>query len=193
MQETNYFIMLIDPPWAGPTAELISGSEIETNNGLPLGPQAQPFRIRLVVDPKAPEATLFPPCDIHGPTRRMLLSERALTIFRQAGVDNLEVFKAVVTWQDDPQPLPYQVVNIVGAVNGLDRDRSEVQMGKRDRVIGIERMVLDESRLRSHLLVRLQEHILLMVAHRRVKDAVEAAGLSGFRFVRDDQWRPGMV
>jgi hypothetical protein len=193
MQEKNYFVMLIDPPWAGPTTELVAGPAVETNNGVSIGPLIQVFDIRLVVDAKAPDPQTFPPCDIHGPTKRMLLSERAIKTLERVGVDNIEYFDARVTSTHFSKVPNYKVANIVGVVSGLDLAKSDVVMGRRNRVLAIEKMVFDESRLQPHKICRLQEDIMLMVVHKDIKDAIERQGLTGFRFVRDLEWTPGMI
>ena len=71
--------------------------------------------------------------------------------------------------------------------------QSDVVLSPQDNVIDIESMCFDEDKLSGHKIFRLQEHIMLLIVHRSIKEAVENAGLTGFMFLTDDEYEPGMI
>lgn len=193
MTDKNYYIMLADPPWAGPTSKVVKGPDIMVNDGVFLSDVKDKYEIVLSVDKKAENPAEFPPCDIHGPTRTLMFSQRFIDILNSLGVDNVQYFDADVTYEPTGEKCPYKVANIVGIVSGLDMDESEVIMSGKGNVLDIEVMSLDEEKLKGQKVVRLQEDIMLMIVHRTIKEAVEEAGLTGFLFLADDEYEPGMI
>lgn len=189
----KYFIMLADTPWAGPAAKVVKGPDIMVNDGVSLDNVKEGFEIHLSVDDEAENANEFPPCDIHGPGRSLMFSKRFIEILISLGVDNIQYFDADVTYLPTGAKYPYKVSNIVGAVSGLDMDQSEVLLSPRGNVIEIERMKLDEDKLKGHKIVRLQESVSLIIVHESIKKAVEDAGLTGFLFISDDEYEPGLI
>ena len=193
MTDTEFYIMLADPPWAGPTAKIITGPDIMVNDGVFIGGVQKSYDIKLVVDKQAKDPSEFPACDIHGPSRTLLFSQRFINALNSLGVDNIQYFDADVVYAPTGEKLAYKVANIIGIVSGLDMARSDVTMNNQGNVLGIEEMALDEEKLKNHKICRLQEDIMLIVVHRSIKDAVEEAGMTGFMFVADDEYEPGMI
>nr|QKW94282.1 hypothetical protein [Myxococcus xanthus] len=193
MANKNFYIMLADPPWAGPTSKIISGPDIQVNDGLLLDNVQQGYSIVLSVDKKAKDVSEFPPCDIHAPSRSLLFSQRFIELLTGLGVDNVQYFDADVVYEPTGQKLPYKVANVVGIVNGLDLNQSDVVMSGRGNVLQIKEMCLDEDKLQGQKICRLREDIMLIVVHKSIKEAVEQAALTGFMFISDDEYEPGMI
>lgn len=193
MTDKNFYIMLADPPWAGPTAKVVKGPDIMVNDGVFLNGVEEKYEILLTVDKKAEDVAEFPPCDIHGPTRTLMYSKRFIEILMSLGVDNIQYFDADVTYAPTGEKCSYKVSNIVGIVSGLDMSQSNVLLSDQGNVLQIRKMCLDEEKLKGHKIFRLQEHIMLTVVHKSIKDAVEEAGLTGFMFLTDDEYEPGFI
>lgn len=194
MNENQFYIMLADTPWAGPVAEVIKGPDIMVNNGVALDSITESYQIHLSVDEKAGNPHEFSPCDIHGPGRSLLFSKEFIDILASLGVENVQYFDADVTYLPTGKKYAYKVSNIVGIVSGLDMEHSEVLLSPRGNVIEIERMKLDESKLKGHKMVRLQESAgTLVIVHESIKNAVDNAGLRGFLFLRDHEYKPGFM
>jgi hypothetical protein len=121
-----------------------------------------------------------------------LFSERFIKLLSDLNVDNIQYIKAKVTYEPTGLQLPYKAANIIGIVSGLDLDNSEVEFDD-DIVIDIESMCFDESKMQGHKIFRLQESIMHVVVHRSIKEAIEEDGLTGFMFVTDDEYEPGMI
>lgn len=193
MTDKDYFIMLADPPAAGPTATVKKGPEIQVNNGVCLEDVQGTYEIVLSVDRSATDASEYPPLDIHGPTRPLLFSQRFVDVLDSLGVDNIQYFDADVVYEPTGETLPYNVANVVGVVSGLNLEQSDVIVSPKGNVLNIEAMCLDEQKLEGHKVCRLEERVMHIVVHKSVKEAVEAADLTGFLFVSDDEYEPSMI
>lgn len=185
--------MLAEPGWAGPIVFGDNEAPFRMDDGVLLGDTEFEFNIKLLVDKLASDPTAFPPCDIQGFRSGYLFSQRFIELLGRLGVDNIQYFKANVTYQDNPQKLAYKAANILGVISALDMNASEVVLSRKGSVIAIEKMVIDEARLQGHKIVRLFESVMNVVVHRSVKEAVEAEGLTGFMFVSDDNFEVGML
>ncbi|SHN23614.1 hypothetical protein SAMN05216179_2697 [Gracilibacillus kekensis] len=190
----NYYIMLIDTPWAGPNTEVRNGPGLKLLNGTEVTYQViEPFEIKLAVDDAAGDPLQFKTCDIHGPNRTTLFSKRLIELLKQHGVENVQYFDTNVVYEPTGEFYDYKMVNIIGLVKGLNEQESELLISERGTVLDIEKMVFDEEKLEGYKLCRLQEDSMLVVVHRSIKEAIEKAGLTGFLFVTDDEFEPGMI
>jgi hypothetical protein len=120
-------------------------------------------------------------------TTGLLLSSRLRKALATAGVDNIEYFPTRIhNPQDGSTTDDYCLANIVGAVACIDRDQSVLHMHPdlADEIEFIDSLVLDAARIRGSLCCRLKEFLPVIVVHDRVKEACEAAQVTGVRFVR---------
>ena len=193
MKSREFYVMLADPPWAGPTATVINGPNIMVFNGAPIRDIDERFEILLSVDSKAPDRLDFPPLDIHGPNRTLLFSQNFIEVLEQLKVSNIQYFDAAVTYEPTGAKVFYKVANVIGLVEGLDREKSDLILTPKGNVLEIERMCLAEERLVGQKIFRLQEDSMLVIVHKSIKEAVEQAGLKGFMFVTDEEYGPGMI
>jgi hypothetical protein len=192
MTEKNFYIMLDDPPWAGPITTTVSGPDFRIDDGVIRDDEQQPYEIILRVDKQAKNPGEFPPCDIHGLRGGLLFSQRFIDLLKKLNVDNIQYFDAKVTYEPTGLQLPYKAANIIGIVSGLDLDNSEVELDD-DIVIDIESMCFDESKMEGYKIFRLNESIMHIIVHRSIKEAVEEADLTGFMFVTDEEYEPSMI
>lgn len=154
---------------------------------------AEHYEITLSVDEKAKDVGEFLPCDIHGPSRSLMFSKQFIDLLTKLGVNNIQYLNADVTYAPTGEKVSYKVANIVGIVSGLDLDQSTVISSRQGNILEIEEMCIDENKLFGHKIFRLQESIMHVVVHKSIKEAVESAGLTGFMFLADDEYEPGML
>ncbi len=185
--------MLSDPPWAGPTVNILSGPDIVVNDGVLIENVRQKYEIELTVDRQAENKEAFPPCDIHGPSRGLMFSHRLIEILNNEGANNIQYFDADVSYKPTGEKYNYRVANILGSISALDIEKSDVILSRKGNVIDIEQMVLNEAKMNGNKIFRLEESIMHIVVHRSIKEAIEAAKLSGFLFITDDEYEPGML
>ena len=137
--------------------------------------------LELVLDPDQP-----------GPLKEMynlemlIMSERLVTSLQNAGVDNLQVFRAVLV---DPtnqnRREDYRVVNIVGRVAAADLENSlwTSPSGRPIVDVDFDSLTIDERRAGGLLLFRLAECVSAVIVHARVREALLAAGFLSLTFL----------
>jgi hypothetical protein len=125
------------------------------------------------------------------PSAAPLMREDLLSALREAGVDNLQLFSALL---NDPmtgkQHTNYKAVNIVGVVSAADMGKSKM-MGTSDSTLisaDFEALVFREQVAADLLLFRLAESVNAIVVHERVKHVVEARAIPGMTFFESGEW-----
>ena len=120
-----------------------------------------------------------------------LMRDDLLAVLRTAGVDNIQLYQAILR---DPakgnEYAEYKAVNVGGVISAADLERS-VMMGTTDsRMIDadFDSLVLDETRIGGPLLFRLAESVSAIVVHEKVRQAIEARGIPGMTFYESGEW-----
>ena len=120
-----------------------------------------------------------------------LMRDDLLKALSDAGVDNLETFRAVLRDPFSNKDLKnYKAVNIVGVVSAADADKSERMDGSDSEMIDVDfsSLVIDESRTGGALMFRLAEAVNAIVVHEKVKNAIEKRGIPGMIFYGPGEW-----
>jgi hypothetical protein len=194
MFEKNFYLMLADPPWGGPTATLIDGPNLYANRGRKLDNcLSKKYTAVLDVDHSVADFKDFPPCDINDITRGFLFSRRFVELLHAHHVGNIQYFDAEVTFAPTGKKLEYKVANIIGKVMGLDLGQSDIEIDEDGDIVDVNSMVFDESKLDGQKMIRLAESVVHVVVHRSIKEAIENAGLIGVKFVTDNEFMPSMI
>ncbi len=114
-----------------------------------------------------------------------------LSALTDAGVDNLELFDAVVRepWTGKSHT-DYKAFNIVGLVSGADMGSSELMGTDYSELIDIDfhSLVIDEEKAQGKLLFRLAESVSAIVVSDRVREHVEKNGIPGMVFYGPGEW-----
>lgn len=116
----------------------------------------------------------------------LLMSDRLVSALLQAGVDNLQLYRAVIL---DPSTgsrrEDYRVVNIVGRVAAADLERSawSVPSGRPVIDVDFESLAINERRVGDLFLFRLAECLSAIIVHKRVRDALLSAGFDMLTFL----------
>lgn len=180
----GYFVLECFTPLDADPADIAVLPEIEgvdswMDGSLITVPVPEPLEFEL--DPNEP-----------GPLKEMynldmlIMSERLVSALRQAGVDNLQVFRAAIL---DPQTATrredYQVVNVVGRVAAADLERStwSAPTGRPIIDVDFDSLAIDERRAGDLLLFRLAECVSAIIVHARIRDALLAAGFNMLTFL----------
>ncbi|MCU0634527.1 MAG: hypothetical protein MUE41_06610 [Gemmatimonadaceae bacterium] len=114
-----------------------------------------------------------------------------LDAVRDAGVDNLELFDAIV---DDPQRTTthtdFKAVNVLGVAALADLSKTTRHGTRPEALISadIASLTIDEARAADLLMVRLAESVSAVVVDERVKRVVEARGIPGMTFYDPGEW-----
>jgi hypothetical protein len=120
-----------------------------------------------------------------------IMRQDLLEALHAGGVDNLQLFDAVVTDPTTGQSFTnYKAVNVIGAVSAADMAQS-TRMGAGDSTmvdVDFDSLVIDEARPRGTLLFRLAESVGAIVVHDRVKQVIEARAIPGMTFYASGEW-----
>lgn len=106
-----------------------------------------------------------------------VMSNAFYETLRTVGVDNLEVFDAVIQSKDGViVHRGYKAFNVVGLVRAADISKSKFSDDNPSRLIdsSIESLVLDPSKTHGLLMFRLAEYVGAVLVHEKVKQAIEA-------------------
>jgi hypothetical protein len=105
-------------------------------------------------------------------SRILLMRKDLIAALQEAGVDNLDLYDAVIanpyTGRD---VLDYQAVNIIGLVAAADLSASDYEsFGEEPEIDAIfGAVVIDEARARGALMFRMEESVMTVMVHERVK------------------------
>ncbi|HEY2852767.1 MAG TPA: DUF1629 domain-containing protein [Gemmatimonadaceae bacterium] len=115
----------------------------------------------------------------------VVMSDRLLNALREAGVDNLQSFDAVIrAARTGSVTTNYKVVNVVGVVAATDMSKSQYSPPQGPPIIDVsfDSLVIDERRARGQLLFRLAESLGAIIVHQRVKDHLLARNFDMLTF-----------
>ncbi len=174
---------------------------------LPVDEQA---RVRVVTDLERPPWLTGAPLDYEVPVpieyeirrgfpgalkpfydlRYPLMRDDLVEALKAAGVDNLQVFDAVIRDANSGERhTNYRAVNVVGVVAAADMDRSgKSEMSDSDMIdASFESLAVAEGQAAGLLLFRLAESVNAVIAHARVRAVVEPR-VPGIEFLDPAEW-----
>jgi len=119
-----------------------------------------------------------------------IMSERLYKAIVDSGVTNVEWFDAEVLKTSTSERFAYKAYNVVGLVAAADMTKSEWQSDDGIPIadVSFDELVLDETKARGALLFRLAENVNALLVHQRVRDHIEAAGISTVKFMAAQDW-----
>ena len=102
------------------------------------------------------------------------------------GVDNLDLFNAVVIDPDDGRRhTNYKAVNIVGLISAADMGKSNATVHPGGPLIDVDfdGLVVDDTKTRGALIFRLAESTNAILVHERLKNHLQARGFTKLEFL----------
>ena len=117
-----------------------------------------------------------------------VMSDRLYQVLVSCGVDNLEVFPAVLKNTSTQQKYKYYAYKIYDVVPLMNITESEYETYRNTGPATIHKFVADESRTRGLLMFRMAESITDIVVHESVKKAIEAAGIDTVEFIKPEDF-----
>jgi hypothetical protein len=115
-----------------------------------------------------------------------LFREDLIAAMQEAGVDNLDLYDAVIYDPDTKKRYTnYKAVNIIGAIAAADMSKSKATVHPGGPVIDVEfdELVLDETRTGGVLIFRLAEATGTILVHERLRDHLLAKGFTALEFL----------
>lgn len=184
-----YYVLMCFTPWFTKSASIGPAPEVEGVSSWIKGqlidaPVPQPLQFTVEPDeddrePDEPGVLLEMYQDSY-----VLMTDRLVDALRAAGVDNLQLFDAVIS---DPRTgsvaSNYKVVNVVGVVACADLGRSTYTATGTPLIdVSFDSLVIDEKRAGGLLLFRLAESLSAIIVHERVKRHLLATGFDMLTF-----------
>lgn len=108
-----------------------------------------------------------------------LFREDLVTALRECGVDNLQVFNAIVhDSENGAKYTNYKAVNVVGLMAVADMEKSVATVHQGSALIDVEfdKLVIDEKKARGAFMFRLAEATSTILVHERVRDCLIRKG-----------------
>ena len=100
-----------------------------------------------------------------------VMSEELIQAFRDAGVDNFDVYPMVLKRMDTGEEYTsYSAVNFIGSIDCIDMDKSEYELDEDDDPEDFESIVIDESKTHGAKVFRLQVGPGFLVIHKDIAD-----------------------
>ena len=124
-----------------------------------------------------------------------LMHDAMVQALRDAGVDNIDVYDALlVDPEDGSEWTEYKAVNIVGVVAAVDVAKSKFDPDHPDRQMTsrIEELTLNDKVAGDLLIFRLAEKLSAIVVHDKVKAAIEATEIGPLGFIEPKDWYGGI-
>lgn len=121
----------------------------------------------------------------------LIMSKRMVKSLQGGGVDNLDVYEAVIRNPETRfETTDYVAVNLIGLVRAADLAASEVVGGSADGLIDVDfdSVVIDSGKARQLLMFRLAENTSAVVVHEQVRDRLLADGFDMLEFVNPTDW-----
>ncbi|MDF1546105.1 MAG: hypothetical protein P1R58_13510 [bacterium] len=123
-------------------------------------------------------------------TGKLLLASSLVRAILDAGVDNLEVFNAIVfDPSSNTEYADYNAVNIIGAVACADLDKSDLMTHDVDMIsMSFNSLVIDESKIEGLLIFRLAEAVNAIIVHEKVRDSIIKHNIPNMYFYGPGEW-----
>jgi hypothetical protein len=119
-------------------------------------------------------------------------SDKLARVLRKAGVENIDYYPLRIVRDATGEVYrTHEAANILDVTFCVDRDQSDLSVGDENPrdLWFIDRLVVNSERLGDTLCFRLGERPSTVIVHRRVKEAVEDAGISGPIFLPVEGYR----
>lgn len=181
----QYFVMTCKGEY--PTAALKKGPQLGPPwySGRVIAGVPEPLIYTL--DPERPGNIIAMYDDIKYP----LIRDDLLHALISAGVDNLQLFEAVI--QDTANKKEYNIYkafNVVGVVSAADMDKSVLMGISQSRMIDtdFDSLAIDEKKAIPFKLFRLAENVSAIIADSTVKEMVEQCKIKGMEFYDPQDW-----
>lgn len=118
------------------------------------------------------------------------MSTRMVNVIQAMGVDNIDLYPAMITYTNTGERHQVFAFNLLGLVSATDLGRSNLSSHDGDFKMdtSIRGFEVDPSRARALLMFRLAENCVTVLVQERIKNAVEAAGIRTFAFVEPRNW-----
>jgi hypothetical protein len=119
----------------------------------------------------------------------LLVSPNAAEVFEQL---NLPIeFVDTIIKGNDIELRDYKFVNIIGRINCVDKERSDLEYLRENVILIYDELILDEAKIpiNTDIFLLGEDNTMLIIVSERVKKFIESSNLSGFEFKRPEDYK----
>jgi len=159
------------------------GDEISFDVGVPVNPTLSKIVLTLDDDSRMGNMTdHLSISEVYG----LIFSARLRELLSGMMVNNIQYFEFdIIDVRENRIYTDYKIANVVGLVDCIDKDKSDLKYFDSGNIKRIKKLVLDESKIPSELKIfRLLKDSTLPIVHQSIKDAIDDAGITGCLFYR---------
>lgn len=159
-----------------PGRSWVSGDPFLSRPDLPIFRQPPPLPIQVQIKEGRENDPM--PHYIHEPIP--IMSHNLYNTIRLVGVDNLDVYKVEIRYQDGSLASDqYYAFNLIGKIAAADLANSTYDSDQPDNMIAMsfDSLKVDPEKTRETLMFRLAENITVVLVHEKIKLAVEEANI----------------
>lgn len=120
-----------------------------------------------------------------------LMSKRLVEVLVNNGVDNLDIYPAVIMNSESGETYQYFAVNIIGMISAADLDASKWASFDGDALFdtSFDRLVIRNESAKEQLIFRLAQSTSTILVHERVKKCIEKEAFPSLVFVSPEEWK----
>ncbi len=120
-----------------------------------------------------------------------VFSEKLRGLLQGLSVDNIQYFDLdIVNKKNGISYTDYKIGNIVGLVDCINKDLSDVEYFNDGGIEFIDKLVLDETKIPSELKkFRLLNRTTLTFVHQSIKDAINESDITGCLFYKPEEYQ----
>lgn len=124
-------------------------------------------------------------------TTGLVFSSKFRELLKILRVENIQYFDfEMLNPEDGSRYTDYKIANIVGHVDCVDKERSDLKYWENGNIKRVRKLVLDESRIPPELKIfRLSSRRILTVVHESIRNAIISAGITGCVFYKPENYR----
>jgi len=163
------------------------GDEISFDNGVPITSSIPKIILTLDSDSRMGKMTDHLSIDeVCG----LVFSAQLCELLHNSMVDNIQYFDFdIVNPKNNNTYTNYKIANVVGLVDCVDKEKSDLTFYDSGTIEFIDKLVLDESKIPPELKIfRLANRATLIVMHKSIKDAILDAGITGCVFYKVEDY-----
>jgi hypothetical protein len=119
----------------------------------------------------------------------LLINARVKAVFDALGIQSIQYFQAAVTTNNQPLPEQYWIANIVGSLRCIDWAQSDLLLDEQGEIEFINSLSLRFNPDHDYgAIFRLAEFLPAIAVSDPLKQALEAAKITGFMFYKPEEF-----
>ncbi len=154
-------------------------------------PEPLVYMLTVRIDPETGKPMRGNPLAMYDEEDPPVMREDLKAALWDAGVDNIDFYKAIVKDPLDGKELTnYWAFNVLGLISCADMNRSKLMGTSQSQLLDVDfdSLVIDEKATMGFSFFRMAENISAIIVSDRVKETIERHKIPGMVFYSSGQW-----